>query len=586
MARLDIRPVICQNNHNGWSHVAILSEQGTIHADGSTPTWIIAISLHDPNAKEIGPQLLDLVNQRYQQSELKTPEIVYQILENLRQTANTHIDIAAIVLLPHQMTLYGMGSFSIELCRHQKCGTVISGVNQPSWQVVEGKWELNDRWWIIAGENKPTNALIVPYSLEQIAEQLQGELISQPDLVSANVLVTLENETGPTTVIQTTNEMATPASIQSKLQSKKHIMIAGWIILLLLVISIWFGSQARIEQRYATAYKTLETQVTEGIAVAESKKTTDQVIARQEFRSVQTAVTNTKPSFEKNPKWFAKWKTLNDQVTAEYQTLAGESSLNAVSEWYALSIINPSLQGDKLAINQDALIVLDKQLGSVVKINLTSKKGETLSGSNATANLKDIVATNTKAYTVAPAGITETVIAKKTTAQIITADTEWLNPEQIAEFNGNVYILDSGASMIWRYPITATGFGAKQNWFGTGVTLPSGPINSMTVDGDLWLLKSGSIVRYRRGAPLTFTISGMDVPLGANTPGFAVATDQDKIAILDSSNQRIVMLNKKGEYQKQIQWSGITNAKDIAITADGATMYVLGNGFIYQIATP
>ena len=103
----------------------------------------------------------------------------------------------------------------------------------------------------------------------------------------------------------------------------------------------------------------------------------------------------------------------------------------------------------------------------------------------------------------------------------------------------------------------------------------------MIVDGDLWLLHSdGVIKRFRRGAPLGFTFTGLDTPF-SSTAGMVVSVDQNLLAVLDGANQRVVRFDKEGNYQKQIKWAGLATAQDIALSVEGNTVYILKNGSIY-----
>jgi hypothetical protein len=121
----------------------------------------------------------------------------------------------------------------------------------------------------------------------------------------------------------------------------------------------------------------------------------------------------------------------------------------------------------------------------------------------------------------------------------VETDSEWLQPELVGLFNNNIYLVDPGSQMIFRYPAITGGVGAKQNWFGSGVTLSGTDYLRMAIDGQLWLLQSsGQVSRYTRGAPQSFSLSWTRSAIGTKTPSFAVDAERDQVAILDSSNSR------------------------------------------------
>ncbi len=576
MARLDVRPVACQVAESGWSQVLILSKSSELNTEPNIPTWVIAITLKGPSAILTGPELLKTISDAYEQLELKTPESLYHLLQE-SFTDQLHASVAAASISSHQMTLFGLGTYQIQLCRNDKCGTVLRDGHNQNWRVVEGEWKETDRWSLVAGESDSLDIaqILAIDNLEQAAETLHGELATNNSLSLANALIHI-NPSLPDFVSSTT------FSTDPKVIKKRRVMMAGCLLLVLLAISIGFGSKARTEQRHAANFSQLEATTTTSLAAALAVKDGDQSRARQQLKELQTIVNQEKKQYENDKKWLAKWTELSTKVDVAYQELAGETAVANLPEWFSLSVIKAGLMGDKLILAGGNMLILDKASSSLVKIGLNSKKGELMVSSNSLANPKAITASTSKAYTLTNTGIIETILSSKNSTTLVEADSEWLNPEHIATFNGNMYVFDSGVATIWRYPATASGLGSKQTWLGNGVSLPGGQINSMAVDGDIWLLKPGGIARFRRGAPLSFTISGLDQPLSSNTPAFSISSDQDRVAILDAGNQRIVLLTKQGTYLKQIQWSGLANAKDIVLSPDAASIYILANGFIYS----
>jgi hypothetical protein len=97
--------------------------------------------------------------------------------------------------------------------------------------------------------------------------------------------------------------------------------------------------------------------------------------------------------------------------------------------------------------------------------------------------------------------------------------------------------------------------------------------------------KDGNLYSYSGGAKTDFSVTELDKPLSDQTK---VLTDVDfsNIYISDTGNNRIVVLNKDGKLIKQYKndnedlW---LNIKDIAVTSDEKTLFVLDSSKIYKI---
>lgn len=590
MARLDIRPVASQTAESGWSHTLILSETPHAINDSTPPTWIVAISLSGEKADEQGPELLESISASYQTIELKTPESLYQIL-NLQCDRLPTVSLAALCLTPHQAVVMGRGEFRVSVWRHEHEAIILSG-NDHEWHAIEGVWTESDRWWLAAGQSDQIGDLhiLTNPNIELTAETLHGVVSNLPTITLANALVYLapaaQREIEPSSFIESLPSVDFTPPIRNKEKDlKRHrIMIIGWTILLLLVLSVWVGSKARVEKQLASKYQTLEKQVTESLAAATALKSVDQIKARQELRTVGEKVSESESTFISSKSWHDQWSMLNASVSAAYQTMAGEAVVDNPAPWYSLSVLKPNFNGDAFVTSGDNLIILDKQTNTLVRLGISSKRNDTLAGGSSLQNPTLLATSGNRAIVNTDKGIIDVTLNRNSSTTIVESDPSWQKVAGIAIFNGNIYVVDSVAGEIWRYPGLTTGVGEKQRWLGNGVTLGTIDVTDVAVDGDVWLLKrTGGLLRYRRGAPMNFSLSGIDSPLSNQTTSISVSLEQDVIAILDGGNSRIVGVSKNGNYLKQIKWAGLSDAQAITLSADAKTVFVLKQANIYAL---
>ena len=157
-------------------------------------------------------------------------------------------------------------------------------------------------------------------------------------------------------------------------------------------------------------------------------------------------------------------------------------------------------------------------------------------------------------------------------------------------FAGNFYLLDKGENKIFKIPAIESdlpdgsqGFGAKRNWFGSEVETDLSEAVDMAIDGDIWiLLKKGKILKFSRGAPKGFGISGLDKEWD-NPAAFYTDEDCKKIYILDKENRRVLVLNKSGEYDSQYIWDGAKDMDDIIVSEEEKKIFLLSEEKIFEI---
>lgn len=107
---------------------------------------------------------------------------------------------------------------------------------------------------------------------------------------------------------------------------------------------------------------------------------------------------------------------------------------------------------------------------------------------------------------------------------------------------------------------------------------------SIAIDGNIYLLKKdGSINKFYMGDQVDFKISGLEVSL--NNPSKVYTNfDLDFLYILDNGNNRIVVLDKDGNFEKEIKLSisSLSSNADFWIDATLEKVFLLNGTKIYS----
>jgi len=146
------------------------------------------------------------------------------------------------------------------------------------------------------------------------------------------------------------------------------------------------------------------------------------------------------------------------------------------------------------------------------------------------------------------------------------------NIDNLTPYLANIYFT-SGQEII-KYNLDS-----YNNWLKSPLKQPT-DIISMSVDGHIWILQQGNqISKYYLGehlADINFDI----FPSSKNFIQILTSSQTDYLFVLDSSHNRIIVLDKNGKLIKQIWSEKFNNLKQIQISDN--KLYILNSNTIYE----
>jgi hypothetical protein len=150
----------------------------------------------------------------------------------------------------------------------------------------------------------------------------------------------------------------------------------------------------------------------------------------------------------------------------------------------------------------------------------------------------------------------------------------------IAVSGRDLYVLDSQAAVVYRFTQTDTGFGATPR---KELDTPDlAAARRLMVDGEIITTDAnGTVRRFISGqVALTLSESGIDKRLAAPEKAQAVTRDGD-LAILDPTNDRVVVLRRDGAFDRQYKHKDFRNANAFAIR--NGTAYIFSDGTLRRV---
>jgi hypothetical protein len=372
-----------------------------------------------------------------------------------------------------------------------------------------------------------------------------------------------------------------------RLKSPKHrvsrmSLSVGVLLLVLLIISIYLGSQQRLKRQQTEAFNAFVAPIEAQIAQAYAIREANPLEAKRLVKVSTEAFTQGKQRYvleaQFEPRLSAMAKTL-EQATIE---VVGVSQATSLAAWHDLSLIKTGAAGSELAAAENQLFVLDQAGGFVYGIEVKSKEAQVIAGSPDLRGSAHLAALGKRLVVVSQNRLLEVSTTQKTTAFLTGGENDAKTFNATAFWAGNVYVLEPSTPTIWKYPGLTQGVGEPQSWLKDASLVGSNAID-MAIDGDVWVLHdNGLITRARQGSRAGFTLESLDTPLTAASH-LAVSLEDDLMFVHDHQRNRILEITKSGKLAREYTLDDQMVVQDIAFSDAVGELFILSGKELFVV---
>lgn len=351
-------------------------------------------------------------------------------------------------------------------------------------------------------------------------------------------------------------------------------VIMGIFMLVGLLLSIWFGVNARSTQQRKAEYQDELLAAQHQFDEARSLSEINAVRAKELILSAKQTVDQLNERGIEDE----ELRILGVSIEENLGTIAGIYT-KTPSVFLDLSLIRADFQGSDMAFSEGVIRVLDAEHKRVTLINSQSKKTENLGDLDLVPNASQITTYADRTFVLSTDGIREV----QQEVSLVVKDEDW-HPDNVlvGAFGGNLYVLDKSGNKIWRYAGGVSSFGEGQEWFAPGINVNVTEALSWVIDGKVWILKSdGDVVVYERGLPQRFVMEGVE-----DSAGFKqIFTDESaqNVYLLDTERSRIVILDKNGVYQGEYRTSELAHATDLVVSEADKKIIFLAQNKLWEL---
>lgn len=272
-------------------------------------------------------------------------------------------------------------------------------------------------------------------------------------------------------------------------------------------------------------------------------------------------------------------QSLQKQIDSEAPGIMKIYTVSDFPVWLDLNLVKKNFFATQLSTSVGSLLVLDPSQKTLVSLDLAKKSNQILAGQDKLGDAKLASLNGTAAFVYS--GDKGLLRVEKDVSTAVKSDEKWGNITDIYAFASNIYLLDPSKNSIWKHVPTASGYAEARNYL-TGEEDLSGS-QRMQIDSSVWVLKKdGSMLKFTQGAPDYFSYTGLDKPID-QPKSFFVSSDTDSLYLLDSGNNRLVVMDKKGVYQAQYQGEQFKDFTDLVVDEENKKIYLLSGQKIFQI---
>jgi hypothetical protein len=137
---------------------------------------------------------------------------------------------------------------------------------------------------------------------------------------------------------------------------------------------------------------------------------------------------------------------------------------------------------------------------------------------------------------------------------------------------------------IFRYDTSEEGDESKPvGWVQSGQGIDFMQVQSMAIDGDVWLTtQTGEVQKLTGGKVSEFTITGLKEPFSSPITLFT-KPDLTNLYILEPQKSRMVVLNKTGQFIKEVKSNNLAGATAVVASEKYQKAFALSGSLVYEM---
>ena len=367
-----------------------------------------------------------------------------------------------------------------------------------------------------------------------------------------------------------------------RVHPRKLTVVLAVVLVCLFVISVLLGvvkqTTAKKNEQVISALSDSEHAMEEGVALLELNPVKGRERLTEAKALLEPFVQTVSPRTVEGIHVSTLYRQITDNLTHAMQIVEAPLTL-----YYDVSLLKKGAVASSMTRDGDMLAITDQVTNTVYQMDIGSKNAQIAGGGEALKNLLVAGIHGDTVYVLAEAGISALRLGDNKVTQVIKKDDVWGVIPSLVAFGGNVYLLDTKKSRIWKYVATEKGFSETREYLNPDTLPDFSQANSMAIDGSVWMgTTNRKILRFTQGKENAFTYKGVEPPFGTNLIVYT-SDDTKNLYVLDGQNSRVVVLDKDGMYLAQYHFTSAQTPSGLVVFEEKKKMLLLAGGKLYGI---
>lgn len=445
-------------------------------------------------------------------------------------------------------------------------------------------------------KNKPTKKTEAEVDQEEFYSSLKNDESFESISTSSTRFTQVSNRLRHSKVLDFFNFFSKFSQKEIYLHKKnpKNIKVIIGAILLLLILGaagLWIKTTIAKNHRLA---ETSLIPAQELLTQAEQLIDSDIIQARNKTsEAIELAIVSQKEL--ENTRFVSTiFSNFIDGAKVRFQEIDGQIEVSQLEVFFDLSEDQPGFLTSVATSNDRTLFFADSQQKQLLALNPSTNQlishpiDEIDSIKNVAASSENLYILNSGIYQAALEETQENESEQKTlnisTPQLIKEEGDSDRGGILMGFyESYLYVFNPEKRNIYRYVVRQDELSEPIGWLTNKQGIEFDKVFSMAIDGQIWLsTNEGKIIRLERGVPIEFSIEGLEKEF-KNPLMLFTNSDTENLYILESEENRVVVLAKDGKFIKQIASPTLASATQLLVNENNKKAFAISGSIIYAI---
>lgn len=355
-------------------------------------------------------------------------------------------------------------------------------------------------------------------------------------------------------------------------------LIILFVIGIIVLAILYFGTTMLLKRRQQSQVSNAYTLANKNLAVAQSIKSQDPKRAKELLEQAHEAVAAAKQKKTSVTEPIG----LQESIKTELAQLTQNDRIANPETFFDLHLVKDNFSATKLDAEESAFMAVDAKAPTILRIDKQKKMGAIATGGDKLKGFLAATFAGNQMYVTTQEGVFTINEQTGDGQKIITREDIWGNITDMAFYNDNIYLLDTGNNQIWKYTKEGGNYTVGKNLIAEEDKAAFVAGNDIIIDGSVWVAGSGAIVRVTNGKVVKYAIGDLPDDFG-NTLRISTTGESKHLYILDKEKHRVIVAGKDGKLVREYSSESFDGMLDIAVDEKAGAIYLLTESKILSI---